>query len=247
MSEVFGQPHAAATIGGRGSRTPEPGARRRAGVPRAAGLALGGQRRARLRGDDRSPGRAAREAGRGGPVQHAAADPRGARVRRHGQGALPHPRRPRRRGRADALPRRPPLDLRLLAVRLPADVHVLRHRDDEVRPQPDRGRDPRPGAALPPHRARRPPRVHGHGRADDEPGQRPRRVAQAAGRRDHAPPHRHLHRRLGAGHQAADRDRHADPARALPARARGRAALADHAGQRALPAGRGARGLRGAL
>ena len=40
-----------------------------------------------------------------------------------------------------------------LAVRLPADVHVLRDRHDEVRPQPDRLRDPRPGAALPPHRA----------------------------------------------------------------------------------------------
>jgi 23S rRNA (adenine2503-C2)-methyltransferase len=32
------------------------------------------------------------------------------------------------RGGADALPRRPPLALRLLAVRLPADLHVLRDR-----------------------------------------------------------------------------------------------------------------------
>ena len=56
------------------------------------------------------------------------------------------------------------------------------------------------------------------------------------------------HRRTGistvgwvAGHPQADRDRHADPARALAARARGRAALEDHAGQRALSARRGAR------
>ena len=51
------------------------------------------------------------------------------------------------------------------------------------------------------------------------------------------------HRRTGIstvgwvpGIKQADRDRHADPARALAARPRGRAALADHAGQRALPA-----------
>ena len=56
------------------------------------------------------------------------------------------------------------------------------------------------------------------------------------------------HRRTGIstvgwvpGIERADRDRDADPARALAARPRGRAALADHAGQRALPAGRGAR------
>ena len=67
-------------------------------------------------------------------------------------------------------------------------------------------RDPRPGAALPPHRAARPPRVHGHGRADDEPRQRARRRAPAARHRHHAPPHRHLHRRLGAGHPRADRE-----------------------------------------
>ncbi len=61
------------------------------------------------------------------------------------------------------------------------------------------------------------------------------------------------HRRTGIstvgwvpGHQEADRDRHADPARALAARARGRAALADHAGQRALSRCRGARRLPGA-
>ena len=111
------------------------------------------------------PGRAARAARRARPVLHARARQRGPRARRHDQGAVPHRRRPARRGRADALPRRPPLDLRLLAVRLPADLHVLRDRDDEVRPQPDGVGDPRPGPALPPHRAGRPPRVHGHGRA----------------------------------------------------------------------------------
>ena len=124
-------------------------------------------------------GRAARAPGRRGSVLHAHARPRGARARRHGQGALPHPRRPPRRGRADALPRRPPLGLRLLAVGLPADLHVLRHGRDEVRPQPDRERDPRPGPALPPHRAAQPPRVHGDGRADDEPRQRARRGPRA--------------------------------------------------------------------
>ena len=41
--------------------------------------------------------------------------------------------------------------------------------------------------------------------------------------------------------------RHADPARALAARARGRAALADHAGQRPPPDRRGAGGVRGLL
>ena len=44
--------------------------------------------------------------------------------------------------------------------------------------QPQRRRDPRPGAALPPPGAGRPRRVHGHGRADDEP----RRGARGAAR-----------------------------------------------------------------
>ncbi len=44
---------------------------------------------------------------------------------------------------------RTPLALPLVAVGLPADVHVLRHRADGVRPQPDGVGDPRPGAALP--------------------------------------------------------------------------------------------------
>jgi hypothetical protein len=48
---------------------------------------------------------------------------------------------------------------------------------DEVRAQPDRLGDPRPGAALPrASKPDRPLRVHGHGRADDEPRQRARRL-----------------------------------------------------------------------
>ena len=119
-----------------------------------------------------------REAARGrGAVLEPHARRRGPFERRHDQGALPHRRRASGRGRADALPRRTALDLRLVAVGLPAHLHVLRHRRDEVRAEPDAGRDPRPGAPLPPDRARRPSRVHGNGRADAEPRQRARRGA----------------------------------------------------------------------
>ena len=131
---------------------------------------------------------------------------------------------------------------------LPADVHVLRHGRDEVRPQPDRVGDPRPGAALPPHRAGRPPRVHGDGRADDEPRPRARGGAAAARRRHHAPADRHLHGRLGAGDPAAGARRD------MPIRL----ALSLHAPEDALrskimpvndryPLARGARGVRGVL
>ena len=85
-----------------------------------------------------------------------------------------------------------------LAVRLPADVHVLRDRPDDVRAQPHRLRDPRPGPALPAHGGRRPRRLHGHGRADDEPRRGPRRLRAPARRRDHEPPHGDLDRGLGA-------------------------------------------------
>ena len=63
-------------------------------------------------------------------------------------------RRPPGRGGAHALPRRPALDLRLVAVGLPAHLHVLRDGPDALRPQPDRVGDPRPGAPLPAARAR---------------------------------------------------------------------------------------------
>ena len=136
-----------------------------------------------------------RLAGRG-PVLLADPRGRGARARRHGQGAVSHPRRPPGRGRAHALPRRPPLAVPVLAVGLPADLQLLRHRPDEVRAQPHRERDPRPGAALPAHGRRRPRGVHGHGRADDEPRQRPRRLRAPARPGHHAPPHGDLDRGL---------------------------------------------------
>ena len=117
---------------------------------------MGRARRRRLRGDDEPAARAPRASS---PTRcrsrRSRVEDEAQSARRHGQGALPHRRRASGRGGADALPRRPPLDLRLLAVGLPAHVHVLRHRRDEVRPQPARVRDPRPGAALPPARAGR--------------------------------------------------------------------------------------------
>jgi 23S rRNA (adenine2503-C2)-methyltransferase len=73
-------------------------------------------------------------------------------------------------------------------------------------PQPDGVGDPRPGAALPPHRARRPPRVHGHGRAADEPRRgagRRRAPARTSASRTGA---RRVHGRLGPRHPPAHRD-----------------------------------------
>ncbi len=63
---------------------------------------------------------------------------RGDLARRHPQGALRDRRRPAGRGGADELPRRAPLGLRLLAVGLPAHLHLLRDRVDALRPQPRR-------------------------------------------------------------------------------------------------------------
>ena len=205
MGEVLGESHGAATIGGRGPRpartdprSGEPAFRARQVWRWAANGAQGYEEMTDL------PGRAARARWpRRSRSRTLHADPRGARLRRHGQGALPHPRRPRRRGRADALPRRPPLVCVSSQSGCPLTCTFCATGDDEVRPQPDRVRDPRPGAALPPHRAGRPPRVHGHGRADDEPRPRARRRAPAARHRHHPPPHRHLHRRLGPRHRAS--------------------------------------------
>ncbi len=149
--------------------TADPRHRRRAVLPRLPGLGVGGAWGGLLRGDDQPAGGAARAAGGGGAALDPRAPGRGEVRRRHRQGALPHRRRPADRGGADALPRRAALGLRLLAVGLPADLHLLRHRPDEVRPQPQRRRDPRPGAPFPPHRSDRPRRLHGHGGADDEP------------------------------------------------------------------------------
>ena len=89
----------------------------------------------------------------------------------------------------------------------------------------------------------RPPRVHGDGRADDEPRRGARRVAAAARPRHHAPPHDGLDGRLDPRHRPPRRDRHAAAPGVLAARRRRRAALADHARQRALPARRRARRL----
>ena len=180
---------------------------------------MGRQGRRGLRRDDER----ARGAPRGARRTRAVLDPhrdRGAAgARRHAEDALPHPRRPSGRGGADALPRRPPLDLRLVAVRLPAHLHVLRHRRDAVRPQPDAVGDPRPGAPLPPARGDRPLRLHGHGRAVHQLRQRDRGRAAAAGSRHHAATHDDLHRRLDARPDAVHRrGRRADPARALAPR-----------------------------
>ena len=168
---------------------------------------MGRARRRRLRRDDEPARRPARPPRRRGPVLEPHARPRGPRPRRHGQGAVPHARRPPGRGGPDALQGRPPLAVPLLAVGLPAHVHVLRDGHDEVRAQPDGGRDPRPGAALPPHRARRPRRVHGHGRADDEPRRRARRLRAPARRRHHEPPHGDLDGRLDPGDRPPRRRR----------------------------------------
>ena len=68
---------------------------------------------------------------------------RSARVEgRHGQDAVQHGRRPSGRGRADALSRRETIGLRLVAVGLPADLHVLRDRLDAF------GRNLTPGEIL---------------------------------------------------------------------------------------------------
>ena len=162
-------------------------------------------------------------------------------ARRHGEDALPHRRRPPGRGRADALPRRPALALPLLAVGLPAHVHVLRDGCDGVRPQPDGVGDPRPGAPLPPAHRGRPLRLHGDGRADAQPRRGALGGAAAAGSRHHAPADDDLHGRLAARPETVrGRGGRADPARALAPCGGRRAPVADHARERAVP-GRGRR------
>ncbi|CAA9484022.1 MAG: 23S rRNA (adenine(2503)-C(2))-methyltransferase @ tRNA (adenine(37)-C(2))-methyltransferase, partial [uncultured Solirubrobacterales bacterium] len=228
-----------------GPRPPRAHPRRpgRAGFPGQPGVGVDRSRRPLLRGDDQPPGGPARRARRRRPPLLAAPRARGPRPRRDGQGAVRHPRRPSARGRADALPRRPALGLPVEPVGLSADLHLLRHGPDEVRPQPHDLRDPRPGAALPPRRGHRPRRVHGHGRADAEPRRRARGLRAPARPRRERAAHRDLHRRLGPGHRAAHHRGPAGPPRAVAPRARGRAALGAHAGQRALSPVRGPRRL----
>src|SRR5919106_685604 len=151
-------------------------------------------------------------------------------------------RRPSRRGGAHALPRRPPLTLPLLAVRLPADLPLLRHWRHALRPEPDAVGDPRPGVALPPARGREPRGLHGHGRADAEPRQHARRRAPTARGRDHPPADDGLDGRLAPGPAPLrGRGRRADPLRPLAARCGRGVALGADAGQRPLSARRRAR------
>ncbi len=209
---------------------------RRARVPRRSGVGVGRPRSVGLRGDDERFRAAARGAGRRGAVLDSHPRGRGPLGGRDGQGALPNRGRPSGRGRADALPGRAPLDLRQLAVGLPAHLLLLRDGRDALRPQPDPRRDPRPGAPLPPDRARQPPRLHGHGRAVPQLRERARGGPQAPRPRDHPPADDDLHRRLAPEPDALRRrGRGADPARALGSRGQPGAALADHAGERPLP------------
>ena len=107
----------------------------------------------------------------------------------------------------------------------------------QLRPEPDGLGDPRPGAPLPPHRADRPRRVHGHGRADAEPRQRARGGTSPAGSRRHAPADDDLDRRLAAGPAPVRRrGRGADPARSVAARGDRCAAQRADARERPLPA-----------
>ena len=180
----------AATIGGRairarsdhGPRAARPHARRRgrAQLSLPPGVGVAGARGGRLRGDDRPAGTAARAPGRRGAVLEPSAARTGAGRGRHRQGPVRHRRGAPAGGGADALPRRAPLGLPVLAVRMPADVHLLRHRLDAFRAQPVGVGDPRPGAALPPPRRDRPLRVHGHGRADAQPRRGAGRLRTAA-------------------------------------------------------------------
>ena len=164
---------------------------------------MDGARRRLLRRDDEPPGRPARTARRARAVQSLTVVGRVAGARRHAEGPLRDARRPPGRGGADALPGRPAVGVRLVAVGLPAHLHVLRDRADEVRPEPDRLGDPRPGAPFPPDRADRPRRLHGDGRADAEP--RPR----ARGRRGACP--------ISASPTGARRSRPSAGSRASPA------------------------------
>ena len=201
--------------------------RRRTGFPHAPGLVGGGARHCRVRRDHDAPQGAARAARRRGSVLDAGSRARDDEPRRHAQDALSDGGGPSRRGRAHALPRRAAVGVRVRAVRLPAHLHLLRHRADALRTQPERLRDPRPGSPLPADRAGRPLRLHGDGRADDELRGCSRSRSAPSGRRDHAPADDDLDRRLDArAAPVRGRGRGADPARALAACTRGGPPLA---------------------
>ena len=222
--------------------------RRRARLPRPPGVALDGQRRARLRGDDRPPRRAARAAGRRGPVLDRSSSSHEAHSADGTVKALFHTHD----GRA-------------------VEAVMMRYRDGRrsicVSSQSGCpltctfcatgamkfGRNLTASEILDQvlHFRRIEPVDHLVFMGMGEPMMNLDNVlasrAPAARRRHHPPPHDDLHRRLGARHRPARRERHADPAGVQPARARGRAALADHAGQRPLPARGRARRLRALL
>src|SRR5262249_35738268 len=126
-------------------------------LSRDAGLGMGGPRRVVVRGDDERSGAGARAARGACALLDARPPARGPVARRDGEGALPDLRGPPPRGGAHAVSRRAPLGLRLVAVGLPAHLHVLRHRPDAPSPQPDGVGEPRPGAPTQPPGARRPP------------------------------------------------------------------------------------------
>ena len=206
---------------------PDARRRRRAGLPRAAGVALGGRRRAGLRGDDRPPGRAAR-----------GSSPRACRSRRSRSCDEAHASD----GTVKAL-------FHTHDGR-PVEAVLMRYRDGRrsvcVSSQSGCpltctfcatgsmrfGRNLTASEILDQvlHFRRIEPVDHLVFMGMGEPMMNLDAVlgaaAPAARRRHHPPPHRRLHRRLGAGHRAADGERDADAARALAARARGRAALA---------------------
>ena len=215
---------------------------RRARLPRTPGVGVDGSRRDVVRRHDDAAEGLARDARRVGAVLDARGRDRARVEGRHGKGALPHRRRPSGRGRAHALPRRTPIAVSLVPVRLPAHVHVLRDGCDAVRAEPHRVGDPRPGAALPAAGAREPRRVHGHGRAVPEPRRGARVGAPTARPRDHPPPHDDLDRRVDARTDPIRRrGRPADPPRDLGSRGRSGEALSAHARERPLSAHRRAR------
>ncbi len=153
----FAEPHGPATIECDGSRAARIGSLDRLGEPayRARpGVAVGRAAARRLRRDDEPPARAPRRARPAACRSRRSRSSARLRARDGTVKALFSTRRTPGRGRADALPRRAALAVPVLAVRLPADVHVLRHRPDAVRPQPDGLGDPRPSAPLPPARSR---------------------------------------------------------------------------------------------
>ncbi len=204
-------------------------------------------RRGVLRGDDQPSPRTARRPGRDRPLLDAYGRARGSGQRRHDQGAHAYNRRPSPGSGPHALPRRPPVALRIVAIRLPADLRLLRHRADEVRPQPIGVGDPRSGASLPTHHRGRPLRVHGHGRAADEPRQRAGGMPPAAGRGHHPSAHGDLHRRMDSGDRSADRRPDAAAPGVVPARRQPGAALGADAGQRPLSPERGAQRMSAVL